>query len=209
NKKDLDDVKKLVEDNCFINCAIVIAALGDVNNPTELIKKYLVKRPLADMSNIPVGFEGFVYELVNGLEEAKAQLTEKKKDLKQAEREKVDQQAKIARLTDENAQLRAQNQDLKNKKFSGAGAPGGKQNNYALTFFILCGICAVGTCLTIVDYPEVSAGLAAVALGLFLVGYFLYKGDEKDIGPVSTTDSPQVTRIFISSPDSAESFYTY
>jgi hypothetical protein len=77
-----------------------------------------------------------------------------------------------------------------------------------LTFFILSGTFVVGACLTIVDYPEISAGLAAVALGLFLVGYFLYKGDEKDIGPGSATDNPQVTRIFISSPNSAEGFYT-
>lgn len=40
------------------------------------------------------------------------------------------------------------------------------------------------------DYPEISACLAAVALGLFLIGYFLYKGDEKDIGPGSAADSP-------------------
>ncbi len=72
----------------------------------------------------------------------------------------------------------------------------------------MSGAFVVGTCLTIVDYPEISAGLAAVALGLFLVGYFLYKGDEKDIGPGSATDNPQVTG-FYPYPDSAESFYTY
>jgi len=41
------------------------------------------------------------------------------------------------------------------------------------------------------------------------MGYFLYKGDKKDIGPGSATDNPQVTGIFISSPNSAENFYTY
>ncbi|MFP3035709.1 MAG: hypothetical protein ACEY3A_01555 [Wolbachia sp.] len=67
----------------------------------------------------------------------------------------------------------------------------------------------VGACLTIVDYPEISASLVTVALGLFLVGYFLYKGDEKDIGPGSATDNPQVTRISISSLNSAGSSCTY
>ncbi|MDG7052432.1 MAG: hypothetical protein LKM45_00905 [Wolbachia endosymbiont of Alcedoecus sp.] len=342
NKKDLDDVKKLVEDNCFMSYAIIAAALRDVGNPIESIANYLnekfpasVKRPLAGMSDIPVGFEEFVQELVNGLEEVKVQLAEKEKELNGARQElnkrndEIGKQqnrilelerelhhAKIrlasgsigrsmsraiftaasgnvnkkfpasaerplvntdstpvgfeqgvakladklenvqAQLIEKEKELRDVEQELnkrnneireqqnriselkreldqakaqlteKERKLNNiieesrthrigkesdrrAISSNRKQNNYALTFFILSGAFVVGTCLTIVDYPEVSAGLAAVALGLFLVGYFLYKGDEKDIGPVSTTDSPQVTRIFISSPDSAESFYTY
>ncbi|MDR2609196.1 MAG: ankyrin repeat domain-containing protein [Rickettsiales bacterium] len=94
NRKDLDDVKKLVEDNCFMNYAIVIAALGDVNNPTEPIKEYLngkfpvsVERSLAGMNDIPVGFEKFVQELVDGLEKAKAQLAKKEKELNDTRQE--------------------------------------------------------------------------------------------------------------------------
>jgi DNA repair exonuclease SbcCD ATPase subunit len=337
NRKDLDDVKKLVEDNCFMNYAVVAAALRDVGNPIESIANYLnekfpasVKRPLAGINDIPVDFEEFVQELVNELEKVKVQLAEKEKELngarqelnkrndeigKQqnrilelerelhhakirlakggikksaedncfmsciivttasgnvnkkfpasaelplastdsapvgfeqgvakladklenvqaqlAEKEKElgdikqelnkrnneirEQQNRIAELEREldqtKAQLTEKDRKLNNTreesngrihqvgKESGgrANSPGGKQNNYALTFFILCGICAGGACLTIVNYPEVSAGLAVVALGLFLVGYFLYKGDEKDIGPGSATDNPQVTGFY-------------
>lgn len=41
NRKDLEDVKELVEDNCFVNRAIVTAALRDVDNPVNSIKDYL------------------------------------------------------------------------------------------------------------------------------------------------------------------------
>ncbi|MEY2392997.1 ankyrin repeat domain-containing protein [Wolbachia endosymbiont of Tettigetta isshikii] len=203
NRKDLDDVKKLVEDNCFMNYAIVAAALRDVGDPIESITNYLNEKfPVSMGQSLSEGFKQPFQDIGTELESVQA-------DLKQAKREKVDQQAKITRLINENAQLGAQNQDLKNKKSSGEGAPGGKQNNYALAFFILPGTFVVGACLTAVDYPEISAGLAAVVLGLFLAGYFLYKGDEKDIGPGSATDNPQVKRISISSPNSAGSSCTY
>ncbi|WCR58962.1 MAG: Chromosome partition protein Smc [Wolbachia endosymbiont of Ctenocephalides felis wCfeF] len=319
NRKDLDDVKKLVEDNCFMNYAVVIAALGDVNNPTEPIKKYLnekfpvsvndteefvqelvdglekakaqlakkekelsdarqelnkrndeigkrqnrilelerelhhakirlakggiersaedncfmsptivtaalgnvnkkfpasAERPLASTDSTPVGFEQIVPKLVDELESVQAQLAEKEKELDDTRQELNkrnneirEQQNRISELKRELDQAKAQpteknrklnntreesNERVHQKSDGRANSPGGKQNNYALTFFILCGICAGGACLTIVDYPEISAGLAAVALGLFLVGYFLYKGDEKDIGPGSATDNPQV-----------------
>ncbi|MGL9718665.1 MAG: ankyrin repeat domain-containing protein [Wolbachia sp.] len=333
-RKDLDDVKKLVEDNCFMNYAIVTAALRGVGNPIESITNYLsekfpvsVERPLAGMNDIPVGFEGFVQELVDGLEKAKAQLAEKEKELSDtrqelnkrndeigkqqnrilelerelhhakirpangdikksaednrfmsraivtaalenvnkkipasverplastdstpvgfeqgvakladelesvqaqlAEKEKKlsdikqelnkrnneirEQQNRISELERELDQAKAQltekdrtlnstreesNERINRKSDGRASSSGGKQNNYALAFFILSGAFVVGACLTIVDYPEISAGLAAVALGLFLVGYFLYKGDEQDIGPGSATDNPQVTGIY-------------
>jgi hypothetical protein len=148
---------------------------------------------LGGMNNIPVdSTEQFVQELVGKLEKIKAQPTEKDRKLNNTREESNKRIHRIGKESD-----------------GRAISPNRKQNNYALTFFILCGICAVSACLTIVDYPEISAGLAAIALGLFLVGYFLYKGDEKDIGPGSATDNPQVTRIFIASPNSAESFYTY
>lgn len=87
NKKDLDNVKELVDDNCFMNRAIVTAALRDANEPIESIKNYLnekfpasVEQPVAS-TNIPAGFEGFVEELVEELEKTKAQLTEKEQEL--------------------------------------------------------------------------------------------------------------------------------
>ncbi|MCM1001884.1 hypothetical protein DM84_01285 [Wolbachia pipientis] len=229
NKKDLDDVKKLIEDNCFMNCAIVIAALGNVNNPTEPIKKYLngkfpvsVERPLAGMNDIPVGFEELVHKLVDGREKTEAQLAKKEKELSDTRQELNkrnneirEQQNRISELERELDQAKAQliekdrklNNTRKESRIHRIGkesngqaiSPNRKQNNYALTFFILLGAFVVGTCLTVVDYPEISAGLAVVAPGLFLVGYFLYKGDEKDIGPGSAIDNPQVTRIFYSS----------
>ncbi|MDE5067463.1 ankyrin repeat domain-containing protein [Wolbachia endosymbiont of Drosophila leontia] len=59
NRKDLDDVKKLVEDNCFMNHAVVTAALRGVDNPVNSIKDYLsgkfpvsVEQPVAS-TNIP------------------------------------------------------------------------------------------------------------------------------------------------------------
>ncbi|MGL9762690.1 MAG: hypothetical protein ACR5LB_11355 [Wolbachia sp.] len=154
------------------------------------IKSIPAIEQLVGMNNIPVdSTEQFVQELVEKLEKIKAQ--PKKKD------------RKLNNTREES------NERIHRKSDGRANSPGEKQNNYALTFFILSGTFVVGACLTIVDYPEISSGLAAVALGLFLVWYLLYKGDEKDIVPGSATDNPQVTSIFISSPNSAENFCTY
>ncbi|WP_341823507.1 ankyrin repeat domain-containing protein [Wolbachia endosymbiont (group A) of Agelastica alni] len=68
NRKDLDDVKKLVEDNCFINRAVVTAALGGVDNPVNSIKDYLNEKFPANTNNIPEDFEKFL----QGLERTKA-----------------------------------------------------------------------------------------------------------------------------------------
>lgn len=77
NRKDLDDVKKLVEDNDFMNYAIIIAALRGVNNPIESITNYLNEKFPANTNNIPKDFEGFVEEF----EKTKAQLVEKEQEL--------------------------------------------------------------------------------------------------------------------------------
>ncbi len=77
NRKDLDDVKKLVEDNCFINRAVVTAALGGVDNPVNSIKDYLNEKFPANTNNIPEDFEKFL----QGLERTKAQLVEKEQEL--------------------------------------------------------------------------------------------------------------------------------
>ncbi|MGY5857133.1 hypothetical protein LBW99_03220 [Wolbachia endosymbiont of Nasonia oneida] len=88
NRKDLDDVKKLVEDNCFMNYAIIIAAWRNVNNPIESIVNYLNEKfpantlqPLASTNDIPVGSEQVIQELKGELERTKAQLTETEQEL--------------------------------------------------------------------------------------------------------------------------------
>ncbi|MFP3031309.1 MAG: ankyrin repeat domain-containing protein [Wolbachia sp.] len=166
NRKDLDDVKKLVEDNCFINRAIVTAALRDVDNPIESITNYLNEKFPANTNNIPKDFEGFVQELVDELERTKTQLAEKEKELNSAKQE---------RLSSENRLLRSN----KNEKPSQAISPGKKQSNYAYAFFILSGALTGCVGLAILyDYLVIGACLTAVALVLFLVGcHSLYKAN--------------------------------
>ncbi|MBS9530339.1 hypothetical protein INQ25_02880 [Wolbachia endosymbiont of Rhagoletis cerasi] len=231
NRKDLDDVKELVKDNCFINRAIVTAALRNASEPTESIKNYLnekfpasVEQPVANTNNIPAGFERAFQEVVIELEKIKAQLAETEQELDSAKQEKLSQQARIsaltnqvARLTEERDRLSSENRLLrtkslsnKNEKSSQAISPGRKLSNYASAAFVLSGAFAVGACLAVLyDYPVIGACLAAVALVLLLVGYFLYKGDEKDIGPGSATDNPRVTRVLASSPNFVGNSYTY
>ncbi|UVW83932.1 ankyrin repeat domain-containing protein [Wolbachia endosymbiont of Aedes albopictus] len=94
NKKDLDDVKKLVEDNCFMSHAIVTAALRGVNNPIESITNYLnekfpvsAEQPVANKHNVqPEINDEFIARELQQLENFRdeferkeAQLTEKKK----------------------------------------------------------------------------------------------------------------------------------
>ncbi|WP_253303439.1 TomO hydrophobic C-terminal domain-containing protein [Wolbachia endosymbiont of Phyllotreta cruciferae] len=88
NRKDLDDVKELVKDNCFINRAIVTAALRNASEPTESIKNYLnekfpasVEQPVANTNNISAGFERAFQEVVIELEKIKAQLAETEQEL--------------------------------------------------------------------------------------------------------------------------------
>ncbi|WP_264704902.1 TomO hydrophobic C-terminal domain-containing protein [Wolbachia endosymbiont (group A) of Gymnosoma rotundatum] len=131
------------------------------------------------------------------------EISQLKRDLKQVREERD-------KLSSENRLLRTRSLSNKNEKPSRAISPGKKQSNYASASFVLSGAFAVGACLAVLyGYPVIGACLAAVALVLLLVGYFLYKGDEKDIGPGSATDNPQVTRVLTFSPSSAENSYTY
>ncbi|MDX5507639.1 MAG: hypothetical protein O7149_03400, partial [Wolbachia endosymbiont of Hylaeus sinuatus] len=181
NRKDLDDVKELVKDNCFINRAIVTAALRNASEPTESIKNYLnekfpasVEQPVANTNNIPAGFERAFQEVVIELEKIKAQLAETEQELDSAKQEKLSQQARIsaltnqvARLTEERDRLSSENRRLrsnKNEKSSQAISSGRKLSNYASACFILLGVYTVVACLVIEDYPGIiSAFFTAVA----------------------------------------------
>ncbi|WP_341822813.1 hypothetical protein [Wolbachia endosymbiont (group A) of Clivina fossor] len=268
NRKDLDDVEKLVEDNCFINRAIVTAAFESI----ERIRNYLnekfptsAEQPVANTNNIPADFEEFAQELVDELEKTKAQLAETEQKLDKVVREKTSETSKISQLEKDLVQVRQEKsaqktkindlnsevtrlnrivygrasdtveilqlkRDLKqvreerdrlsseirtkslsnkNEKSSQAISPGKKQSNYAYAFFILSGALTGCVGLAILyDYLVIGACLTAVALVLFLVGYYLCKADERDIGPGGTTDNLQVTRVLISSPGPAENFCT-
>ncbi|WP_250296375.1 TomO hydrophobic C-terminal domain-containing protein [Wolbachia endosymbiont of Oedothorax gibbosus] len=197
NKKDLDDVKKLVEDNDFMSHAIVTAALRGVNNPIESITNYLNEKfpantlqPLAS-TNIPAGFEEFAQELVDELEKTKAQLAEKEQELDSAKQEKLSQQARISALTNqvarlteerdrflsENRLLRTKSLSNKNEKPSRAISPGKKQSNCASASFVLSGAFAIGACLTIPNL-EICIPLAVTAFAFFTIGcYCSYKAN--------------------------------
>ncbi|WP_341811798.1 ankyrin repeat domain-containing protein [Wolbachia endosymbiont (group A) of Conops quadrifasciatus] len=79
NRKDLEDVKELVEDNCFMSRSVVVAAWRNVNNPIESIVNYLNEKfpantlqPLASTNDIPVGSEQVIQELKGELERTRA-----------------------------------------------------------------------------------------------------------------------------------------
>ncbi|MFJ5423378.1 ankyrin repeat domain-containing protein [Wolbachia endosymbiont of Drosophila barbarae] len=108
NKKDLDDVKKLVEDNDFMNYAIIIAAWRNVNNPIESIVNYLNEKfpantlqPLASTNDIPVGSEQVIQELKGELERTKAQLIEKERELDRVVCERTRGIDKISQLEED------------------------------------------------------------------------------------------------------------
>ncbi|WP_456201418.1 TomO hydrophobic C-terminal domain-containing protein [Wolbachia endosymbiont of Protocalliphora sialia] len=113
NTKDLDDVKKLVEDSCFINRAIVTAVLRNVNNPMESIKNYLNEKFPASMEQLSANAHNVAPEindefiaqelqrlenLEGELERTKAQLTEKEKELNRVVSEKTRDTNKISQL---------------------------------------------------------------------------------------------------------------
>ncbi|MGY5878164.1 TomO hydrophobic C-terminal domain-containing protein [Wolbachia endosymbiont of Nasonia giraulti] len=113
NRKDLDDVKKLVEDSCFINRAIVTAVLRNVNNPIESIKNYLnekfpasMEQPSANTHNVqPEINDEFISQELQRLENlkgelkrTKARLTEKEKELNRVVSEKTRDTNKISQL---------------------------------------------------------------------------------------------------------------
>ncbi|MGL9758499.1 MAG: ankyrin repeat domain-containing protein [Wolbachia sp.] len=120
NSKDLDDVKELVENNCFINHAIVTDALRSVDNPNESITNYLnekfpasAKRPVASTNNIPVDFEQFVQELSEELEKTKTQLTETERELAET-KQKLDKV--VHEKTSETSRISQLERDLRQVK---------------------------------------------------------------------------------------------
>ncbi|MFP3015705.1 MAG: ankyrin repeat domain-containing protein [Wolbachia sp.] len=175
NKKDLDDVKKLVEDNCFMSHAIVTAALRGVNNPIESITNYLnekfpvsAEQPVANTHNVqPEINDEFIARELQQLENFRdeferkeVQLTEKKKELKQ---KKLSQQAGVNDLSSQLTQL--------TKKI----AQSRKQNSYAVASFVLSVALVVGACLTTPNL-EICIPLAVTAFAFFTIGcYCLYK----------------------------------
>ncbi|WP_265031101.1 ankyrin repeat domain-containing protein [Wolbachia endosymbiont (group B) of Athalia cordata] len=192
NRKDLDDVKKLVEDNCFINCAIVTAVLRNVNNPIGSIKNYLnekfpasMEQPSANAHNVaPEINDEFIAQelqqlenLRNELERTKAQLTEKEQELNRVVSERTIDTDKISQLErdfrQERLELQAQNQDSKNKnrKLSEASIYNRRQSNYASASFVLSGAFAVGTSLTMV-HLAMCVSLAVAALTFLAVGCY-------------------------------------
>jgi ankyrin repeat protein len=102
SEKDLEGVKKLVEDNCFMNHAIVAAALRGVDDPIESITNYLNEKfpasaaqPLANTHNVSpeINDELIAQELqqlenIRGeLERTKIQLTKKEGELNNVKRD--------------------------------------------------------------------------------------------------------------------------
>ncbi|MDM8335741.1 ankyrin repeat domain-containing protein [Wolbachia pipientis] len=205
DRKDLDDVEKLVEDNCFINRGFVTAVLRDVNNLIAPITNYLNEKfpasaaqPLANTHNItPEVNEEFIAQesqqlkSPNELEGTRTQVTEK--DVRHNLDKRRESRSCIKKESDEPQR---------------AVFPDRKQSNCASIFFILSGAFAIIACLAIEDYPAISACFVAIALVLFLVGYVLYDINKQDIELGGATDNPQITRVLISSPNSAENFYT-
>ncbi|NEV49244.1 hypothetical protein EUZ93_01835 [Wolbachia pipientis] len=85
-------------------------------------------------------------------------------------------------LTTKTQELEAMTRKLKelngkNKKFSEANTQSIRRGNYASTFFILSGVCAVGASLTI-PYSAICVTLAVAASIFLAVGYYcLYKAN--------------------------------
>uniref|UniRef100_A0AAU7YLJ3 Ankyrin repeat domain-containing protein n=1 Tax=Wolbachia endosymbiont of Oeneis ivallda TaxID=3171168 RepID=A0AAU7YLJ3_9RICK len=109
NRKDLDDVKELVEDNCFINRAIVTAALRNVNEPIHYLNEKFpatVEQLSANAHNVQseINDEFIAQELHqlenlrDELERTKAQLTEKEQELNRIVSERTRDTDKISQL---------------------------------------------------------------------------------------------------------------
>ncbi|WP_264719925.1 TomO hydrophobic C-terminal domain-containing protein [Wolbachia endosymbiont (group B) of Eucosma cana] len=196
NTKDSYYVKKLVEDNCFINLAIVTAVLRNVNNPSESIKNYLnekfpasAEQPVANTHNVQseINDEFIAQELQrlenlrDELESTKILLREKEQELNRTVDERTRDTDKISQLKrdlrQERSELQAQNQDLKNKnrKLSEANIYNRRQSNYASASFVLSGAFAIGACLTISNL-EICISLAVAAFVFLTIGcYCSYK----------------------------------
>ncbi len=178
NRKDLDDVKKLVKDNCFMNRAVVTAALRNVNNPIESIENYLTS---ANAHNVALKIDDALIaqelqqfeDLKGELKRTKIRLREKEQELNRTVDERTRDTDKISQLErdlrQERLKLQTQNQDLKNKnrKLSEANIYNRRQSNYASASFVLFGAFAIGTCLTI--FSLAICILLAVAAFVFLI----------------------------------------
>lgn len=199
NRKDLEDVKELVEDNCFMNHSVVVAALSNVNDPIESITNYLnekfpasAEQPVANTHNVQpeINDEFIARELQqlenlrNELERTKAQLVEKEQELtnktgkiSQLERDLKQVREERDRLSSENRLLRTKSLSNKNEKPSQAISPSRKQSNFASASFVLSGAFAVGACLTIPNL-EICIPLAVTAFAFFTIGcYCSYKAN--------------------------------
>ncbi|WP_264730670.1 ankyrin repeat domain-containing protein [Wolbachia endosymbiont (group B) of Episyrphus balteatus] len=190
NRKDLDDIKKLVEDNCFMNDQIVIELLKSFNPVREYLNGKFpatVEQSSANVHNVApeINDDLIAQELQqlenlrNELERTKIRLTEKEKELNRVVSERDTN--KISQLErnfrQERSELQAQNQDLKNKnrKLSEANIYNRRQSNYAYASFVLSGAFAVGACLTISNL-EICISLAVAALVFIAIGcYCSYK----------------------------------
>ncbi|WP_264686438.1 TomO hydrophobic C-terminal domain-containing protein [Wolbachia endosymbiont (group B) of Rhopobota naevana] len=190
NRKDLDDIKKLVEDNCFMNDQIVIELLKSFNPIREYLNGKFpatVEQSSANVHNVApeINDDLIAQELQqlenlrNELERTKIRLTEKEKELNRVVSERDTN--KISQLErnfrQERSELQAQNQDLKNKnrKLSEANIYNRRQSNYAYASFMLSGAFAVGACLTISNL-EICISLAVAALVFIAIGcYCSYK----------------------------------
>ncbi|WP_353287832.1 ankyrin repeat domain-containing protein [Wolbachia endosymbiont (group B) of Gerris lacustris] len=109
NRKDLDDVKELVEDNCFINDQIVIEVLENFNPIREYLNEKFptsAEQPVANTHNVqPEINDEFISQelqrlenLKGELERTKARLTEKEKELNRVVSEKTRDTNKISQL---------------------------------------------------------------------------------------------------------------
>ncbi|WP_264704610.1 TomO hydrophobic C-terminal domain-containing protein [Wolbachia endosymbiont (group B) of Apotomis betuletana] len=190
NRKDLDDIKKLVEDNCFMNDQVVIELLKSFNPVREYLNGKFpatVEQSSANVHNVApeINDDLIAQELQqlenlrNELERTKIRLTEKEKELNRVVSERDTN--KISQLErnfrQERSELQAQNQDLKNKnrKLSEANIYNRRQSNYAYASFVLSGAFAVGACLTISNL-EICISLAVAALVFIAIGcYCSYK----------------------------------
>lgn len=122
NRKDLDDVKKLVEDNCFMNDQIVIEVLKSFNPVREYLNKKFpatVEQPSANVHNVALEIDdGLIAQelqqlenLRGELERTKAQLAEKEQELNRTVDERTRDTDKISQLERELRQVRQDNQE--------------------------------------------------------------------------------------------------
>ncbi|MHC3897653.1 UNVERIFIED_CONTAM: hypothetical protein LBW93_01830 [Wolbachia endosymbiont of Nasonia longicornis] len=211
NRKDLNDVKKLVEDNCFMNDQIVIEVLKSFNPVREYLNEKFptsAEQPVANTHNVqPEINDEFISQelqrlenLEGELERTKARLTEKEKELNRVVSEKTRDTNKISQLErnfrQERSELQAQNQDLKNKnrKLSEANIYNRRQSNYSSASFVLSGAFAVGSCLTVSNL-EICISLAVAASVCIAIGcYCSYKASSV-LSDVTSTEFGNVISL--------------